>query len=276
MGGLKKYLPITHITFLLACLAIAGIPPFSGFFSKDEILAAAYEQNKVYWVIGVITAGLTAFYMFRLYAMTFLGKFRGTHDQENHLHESPSAMTFPLIILSILSVVGGLVGIPEVFVSHGHALENFLSPVIVKGHEAVHGLSHGTEYLLMAVSVSIALIAIVYAWNRFSKTPEIKDAQGAGKLLADKWYIDELYDAVIAKPLLLLAGFLKTGVEKSGIDAFVNGIGKGIQYAGRQIRLMQSGLVGNYILLMVLSMVLMILLVFYGNNLNPLLQYFSK
>ena len=276
MGGLKKYLPITHITFLLACLAIAGIPPFSGFFSKDEILAAAYEQNKVYWVIGVITAGLTAFYMFRLYAMTFLGKFRGTHDQEHHLHESPSAMTFPLIILSILSVVGGFVGIPEVFVSHGHALENFLSPVIVKGHEAMHGLSHGTEYLLMAVSVSIALIAIVYAWNRFSKTPEIKDAQGAGKLLADKWYIDELYDAVIAKPLLLLAGFLKTGVEKSGIDAFVNGVGKGIQYAGRQIRLMQSGLVGNYILLMVLSMVLMILLVFYGNNLNPLLQYFSK
>ena len=276
MGGLKKSLPITHITFLLACLAIAGIPPFSGFFSKDEILAAAYEQNKLYWIIGVITAGLTAFYMFRLYAMTFLGKFRGTPQQEHHLHESPSAMTIPLIILSVLSVLGGLVGIPEVFVSHGHALENFLAPVILQGHEAAHALSHQTEYLLMAASVGIALIAIVYAWTRFSKTPETKDAQGVGKILANKWYVDELYEVVIAKPLLLLAGFLKVVVEKSGIDAFVNGIGKGVQYAGRQIRLMQGGHVGTYILLMVLSMVLMILLVFYGNNLNPLLQYFSK
>lgn len=104
MGGLKKYMPITHITFLLACLAISGIPPFSGFFSKDEILAAAYEHNKVFWIIGVITAGMTAFYMFRLYAMTFLGQFRGTHEQEHHLHESPDAMTIPLIILAVISV----------------------------------------------------------------------------------------------------------------------------------------------------------------------------
>ena len=97
MGGLKKYLPVTHITFLLGCIAIAGIPPFSGFFSKDEILAAAYESNKIYWVIGVLTAGMTAFYMFRLYATTFLGNFRGTHEQEHHLHESPPAMTIPLM-----------------------------------------------------------------------------------------------------------------------------------------------------------------------------------
>src|SRR5450432_2147739 len=129
MGGLKKYLPVTHITFLLGCIAIAGIPPFSGFFSKDEILSAAYESNKIYWVIGVATAAITAFYMFRLYATTFLGKFRGTQDQEHHLHESPAAMTIPLIILAILAVAGGWIGIPEVFMKDSHWLEHFLSPI---------------------------------------------------------------------------------------------------------------------------------------------------
>jgi NADH-quinone oxidoreductase subunit L len=115
MGGLKKYMSITHITFLLGCLAIAGMPPFSGFFSKDEILAAAFEKNPVYWAVGVLTAFMTAFYMFRLYAMTFHGKFRGTHEEEHHLHESPLPITVPLIILAILAVIGGWVGIPKVF-----------------------------------------------------------------------------------------------------------------------------------------------------------------
>lgn len=276
MGGLKKYLPVTHITFLLACFAISGIPPFSGFFSKDEILAAAYEHNKLFWIIGVITAGMTAFYMFRLYAMTFLGQFRGTHDQEHHLHESPPAMTIPLIILAILSVVGGFVGIPAVFAPNAHALEHFLSPVIVKSSEAHTSLDRGTELILMAVSVVIALIAIIYAWTRFSKKPEIAEPEGAGKFFANKWYVDELYDSIISRPLLAIAGMFKNVVEKSGIDGVVNGVGRGVQYAGRQIRLMQSGQVGNYILLMVLSIVLMIILVFYGNNLNPFFNYFSK
>lgn len=276
MGGLKKYLPITNITFLLACLAISGIPPFSGFFSKDEILAAAYEHNKFLWVIGVITAGLTAFYMFRLYVTTFLGQFRGTHDQEHHLHESPSAMTVPLIILAILSVIGGFVGIPEVFVHNGHALAHFLSPVIVKPSETSAVLKPGTELMLMAVSVGVAVIAIIFAWTRFIKKPEIAEPEGVGKFFANKWYVDELYNNVIAKPLMTIAKFFKNVVEKSGIDGIVNGVGRGVNYAGRQIRLMQSGQVGNYILLMVLSMVLMIILVFYGNNLNSVLNYFSK
>jgi NADH-quinone oxidoreductase subunit L len=183
-------------------------------------------------------------------------------------------MTIPLIILAILSVVGGFVGIPEVFAPNAHALEHFLSPVIAKGAEG-HALDHSTEYMLMGVSVVLALIAIIYAWTRFSKRPEIEEAGGAGKVLANKWYVDELYDAVIAKPLLGFSNVLKNVVEKSGIDGIVNGVGRGIQYAGRQIRLMQSGQVGNYILLMVLSMVLMILLVFYGNNLNPLFDLFK-
>ena len=103
MGGLKKYLPVTHATFFIGCIAIAGIPPFSGFFAKDEILAAVFEKNPVFWGIGVATAGLTAFYMFRLYATTFLGKFRGTHEQEHHLHESPANMTMSPATASVIS-----------------------------------------------------------------------------------------------------------------------------------------------------------------------------
>ncbi|MCY7421156.1 MAG: NADH-quinone oxidoreductase subunit L [Chitinophagaceae bacterium] len=275
MGGLKKYMPITHITFLLACLAISGIPPLSGFFSKDEILAAAYEHNILYWIVGVLTAGLTAFYMFRLYATTFQGSFRGTPEQEHHLHESPSAITIPLIILAVLSVVGGFMGIPEVFAADSHWLEHFLRPLIAKA-EPAHPLSHSTEYMLMGTSVAIAMIAILFAWTRYSKKPEMEEATGAGKVFANKWYIDELYNAVIANPIQKLGSFLNNIIEKSVIDGVVNGVGKGIQYAGRQVRLVQSGQVGNYILLMVLSMVLMILLIFYGHNLNPIINWISK
>ena len=171
MGGLKKYMTITHITFLLACLAIAGMPPFSGFFSKDEILAAALQSNPLLWGVGVTGAIMTAFYMFRLYAMTFLGKFRGTHEQEHHLHESPKAITIPLIILAILTVIGGLIGIPEVFMHGGHRLEAFLAPVFAQSNALTekHHLSHATEYILMGISVAAALVALVYAWSKFSK-----------------------------------------------------------------------------------------------------------
>src|SRR5690606_17038586 len=134
MGGLGKHMKVTQITFLIGCLAIAGIPGFSGFFSKDEILAATFAHNKAIYVLGLIGAMMTAFYMFRLYTLTFTGKFRGTHEQEHHLHESPAAMTLPLIILAILSVVGGFVGLPAVFSEH-HTLSSFLSSVVTNGAE---------------------------------------------------------------------------------------------------------------------------------------------
>ncbi|HEX4852478.1 MAG TPA: NADH-quinone oxidoreductase subunit L, partial [Puia sp.] len=175
MGGLKKYLPITHITFLLACLAIAGIPPFAGFFSKDEILAAAYRSNRIYYIIGVLGAMMTAFYMFRLYATTFLGNFRGTPDQEKHLHESPNAITIPLIILAILSVVGGFLGIPAIFAHDAHALEHFLSPVFAQSDKLMQleETAPTTEWTLMIVSSGLALIMVIYAWRLFSKKPEL-------------------------------------------------------------------------------------------------------
>jgi len=265
MGGLKKHLPVTHLTFLLGCIAIAGIPPFSGFFSKDEILAAAYESNKIYWVIGVLTAGMTAFYMFRLYATTFLGKFRGTHDQEHHLHESPAAMTIPLIVLAILAVVGGFIGIPEVFMKDGHWLEHFLSPIFAASYKLkeIHPANHSTEYALMGASVSLAVIAIAYAVNRFSRKPDLEEAAGVGKLVANKWYVDEIYEAIVVKPLNVLGRFLDNVIEKSGIDWIVNGVGRGVQYGSRQLRLLQSGQVGSYVLLMIVGMIILFVLQFF-------------
>ncbi|MBK6633873.1 MAG: NADH-quinone oxidoreductase subunit L [Chitinophagaceae bacterium] len=259
MGGLKKYMSITHITFLLACLAIAGMPPFSGFFSKDEILAAAYTRSPLLWGAGVAGAIMTAFYMFRLYAMTFLGKFRGTELQQHHLHESPKAITIPLIILAILSVVGGLVGIPEVFMHGGHKLEAFLAPVFAQSNAitAKHAMSHATEYMLMGISVAAALAALVFAWTKFSKYQKTESTEsGFGKILANKWYVDELYDTIIVKPVQLLATYFNNVFEKKGIDGFVNGVGKAVNYGSRQIRLLQSGQVGLYVLMMVLGILI--------------------
>jgi NADH-quinone oxidoreductase subunit L len=259
MGGLKKYLPVTHITFLIGCLAISGIPPFSGFFSKDEILAAAFAKNPVYYILGVAGSLLTAFYMFRLYAMTFLGSFRGTHEQEHHLHESPSSMTIPLIVLAILSAVGGFFGIPEVFAHNAHALEKFLAPVFE--HSAAlqqkHEIAHSTELMMMAVVTALIIVVIVFAWNRFSKYEKTDaPATGLGKVLENKWYVDEIYDAVITRPVNVFGKMLEK-FDKYGIDWVVNSVGRSVQYASRQVRLLQSGQVGSYVLLMVIGIIIL-------------------
>ncbi|NCI47450.1 NADH-quinone oxidoreductase subunit L [Sediminibacterium soli] len=276
MGGLKKYLPITHITFLLACLAIAGIPPFSGFFSKDEILVAAYAKNPLFYYIGVAGALMTAFYMFRLYTLTFLGNFRGTHEQEHHLHESPWQMTFPLIVLAVLSVLGGFVGIPELFAANAHSLEHFLEPVFA-GSNAVaehHHPEASQEWLMLAGSTAAIVIVIVLAVRLYKNyQPKEETSAGLSKALENKWYVDELYDALIVNPLNALAGFLKNVVEKSGIDGIVNGAGRLVGYGSRQLRLLQSGQVGNYILVMVLAIVVFILIWF---NDATITRFFSK
>ena len=263
MGGLKKYMSITHITFLLACLAIAGMPPFSGFFSKDEILAGAFAKNPLYWGVGVAGAMMTAFYMFRLYAMTFLGKFRGTQEQEHHLHESPKAITIPLSILALLSVVGGLVGVPEIFMHGGHRLEAFLAPVFAQSSAITvkHEMNHSTEYMLMGISVAVALAALLYAWARFSKYQKTDKLEtGLGKVLENKWYVDELYDAIIVRPVQSIARYFNSVVEKNGIDGFVNGVGKAVNYGSRQIRLLQTGQVGTYVLMMVLGILILFII----------------
>ncbi|HMG66303.1 MAG TPA: NADH-quinone oxidoreductase subunit L [Chitinophagaceae bacterium] len=259
MGGLNK-LKITSITFLIGCIAISGVPPFSGFFSKDAILLAAFEHNKILYGVALFGAMLTAYYMFRLFVIAFTGKFRGTEEQEHHLHESPAPMTIVLVILAILSIVGGFVGIPEMFMKGGDKLSQFLAPVIpLKIGETV---SSSTELSLMALSTVLVLLAIVFAWFRFRKSSFLP-SKGVGKVLENKWYVDEIYDAIIVNPLNKFSEILNEALEKSGIDALVNGIGRAVQYGGRQLRWLQSGQVGSYVLLMVVSMVLFFVLQFF-------------
>jgi len=275
MGGLKSKLPITHLTFLLGCIAIAGVPPFSGFFSKDEILMAAYATNPIFYYVGMGGALLTAFYMFRLYSLTFLGNFRGTAHQQEHLHESPIAMTFPLMVLAFFAVVAGFIGIPELFAPNAHALEHFLAPVFA-GSTAIahaHHIEHATEWILMGTATTIILIVIVYAVTKFKKYETAEPSTGIAKVLENKWYIDELYDTVIVKPLYWFASVLKNSVEKLVIDGAVNGVGKLVGYGSRQFRLLQSGQVGSYILMMVMALVLFIIIWF---NDNTIMRFIHK
>ncbi|RFS24519.1 NADH-quinone oxidoreductase subunit L [Chitinophaga silvatica] len=263
MGGLKKFMPTTNWTFLVGCLAIAGIPGFSGFFSKDEILASAFAHNPVLYVLGLAGALMTAFYMFRLYYITFAGKFRGTHEQEHHLHESPAAITIPLVILAILSIVGGYVGLPEVFGKN--LLAEYLAPVFAPSvpFAVAHHLSHGTEWLLMGISSALVIVFILLARQRFANYEDNgKESTGVAKVLENKWYVDEIYDAIIVKPLYELSRFFRDTIEKSGIDRLVNGIGRGVQWGGQKIRLVQSGQVGFYIFAMVIGMIVLFVIGF--------------
>jgi NADH-quinone oxidoreductase subunit L len=263
MGGLAKKLPHTHWTFLVGCIAIAGIPPFSGFFSKDEILIGAYAVSPVYYWIGLFGALMTAFYMFRLYATTFRGSFRGTKEQEHHLHESPFAMIFPLMVLAILAIVSGFIGIPELFAKNAHWLHTYLAPVFAPSASLMHphAISHETEYMLLGISLLLILIVVFVSWKRFSQKPDLSEATGFGKVLANKWYVDELYAALISKPLDRLSGFATSFIEKKSIDGLVNGTGKLVQWGGRQLRLWQNGQVGSYVLWMVLGLVAVIVLI---------------
>ncbi len=266
MGGLARYMKITNATFLIGCLAIAGIPGLSGFFSKDEILAGAFASSPLLYIGGLLGALLTAFYMFRLYVTTFKGGFRGTHEQEHHLHESPKAITIPLVVLAVLSVIGGYVGIPAFIKEGAHSLHHFLNPVFEASYKILpeHHVSHSTEWLLAGLSTVLILGVIIFAWTRFSKKPDLAEPQsGVGKLFAGKWYVDELYESIIVKPLKSFAGFLNSFFEPKVLDGLVNGVGKIVKYGGRQLRLLQSGQVGNYVLLMVLGMVIIIIVQFF-------------
>ncbi len=262
MGGLKKALPITFITMMIGTVAIAGIPPLSGFFSKDEILAYAFVSNPVFWVLGFLGALCTAFYMFRLMYLTFYGKFRGTKEQEHHLHESPWQMTLPLIILAILSFVGGALNIPEAL-GGGHWLKEFLSPVFAQTNAVAtpFELSHSTEYILMAASAIGAIIMAFVAYQKYVKKEDIPQADGATeqsglyKLSYNKLYVDELYATLFVKPLNGLSKFFHRVVEKSGVDGLVNGIGDLFVSSGKGVRQLQSGHVGFYIFMMVIGVI---------------------
>jgi len=270
MGGLRRKLPVTFVTMLMGTIAISGIPPFSGFFSKDEILAHAYEHSTTFYVIGVFTAMLTSFYMFRMMYLTFWGKFRGTHEQEHHLHESPATMTIPLIVLAILSFIGGFIGVPEVLGGH-HELAHYLAPVF-KASTAVlpmHELSSNTEWILMGISVTVAFVALVYAYIKYVQNGRVPAADTEERpaltsLSYHKFYVDELYDFLFRKPLDFLSTFFYKVVDKMGIDGLVNGIGKGTIETSKGLRLLQTGNVGFYIFVMVLGIIGVLLYTVFG------------
>ncbi|MGK9367957.1 NADH-quinone oxidoreductase subunit L [Melioribacter sp. Ez-97] len=262
-GGLKKYMPKTYITFLIASLAIAGFPGLSGFFSKDEILWYSYANGSLfYWIVGAITAMLTAFYIFRLFSLTFLGKERFNHN-EVHPHESPAVMTAPLMVLAFLSVVGGYIGIPEVFSGeHGNLFEVWLAPVYQPAMEklSVYGFhTHFEEILLMAISVALALTGIYAALQIYTKKPDIARRMSEKfaalyKILLNKYYVDEIYEAAVVQPIQkgsekILWKFTDAAV----IDGIVNGTARVIGGLSGVIRKIQNGFVQFYAFIMMIG-----------------------
>ena len=256
MGGLRKKLPITFLTFLIATIAISGIPPFAGFFSKDEILAHVYEHNKIMWVFAVIGSMMTSFYMFRLLFLTFFGEFRGTHEQEHHLHESPITMTAPLMILAVLSAVGGFFNLPHIFGGHA-SLAEFMAPLFAQAHGAVHEVDESTEKMLMAVSVVAAVVSAAVAYVMYISKKAVPEADGTEsglqKVVYNKFYIDELYDSLFVKPITVLSNFFYSTIEFLVIDLIVEGIGKLVKGLSAEVRLLQNGTTGYYIFAMVVS-----------------------
>jgi NADH-quinone oxidoreductase subunit L len=266
MGGLRSFIPWTFLTMSIATLAIAGIPPFAGFWSKDEILWKAYSSDHgswVFWLIGVITAFITSFYMFRLLFMTFFGDYHGAqidahgqahathgHDEHGHgqPHESPMVMLVPLMILAVLSVVGGLVGI-------GNRFENFLAPVFGSGEVAAasgEAASRSTELILMGVSVTVAVLGFIFAYVLYISKPylpqKIADSlNGFYTAVLNKYYVDEFYAKLFIRPLIQgSTTILWQGVDRKIIDDTVNNAADGAGHVSDEARHMQSGNLRSY------------------------------
>jgi len=265
MGGLRKKLPLTFFVFLIGTLAITGIPPLAGFFSKDEILAKVYSQNTTLFAILSVTSVLTAIYMFRLLFLTFYGKFRGTSDQEKHLHESPPVMTWPLILLAALSTIGGFIGMPAIFSEH-HSLNQYLGPLLSTPSSLTSSeVSHSFEWLLIGISVLLLIIIIAWSYNRYvsrEKIPanQLEDRGFLTRLLYNKYYVDELYDAIIVKPLKGMGRLCWNFIDTTLLDGSIKGINKGLLFSSRTLRLIQTGNIGFYIFAMVFGIIAILVL----------------
>jgi len=268
MGGLKNKIPITFATFFIATLAISGIPGLSGFFSKDEILFKAFASGHTWiWLIGLVAAALTAFYMFRLVFLTFYGQFRGEKSVAAHIHESPPSMTIPLIILAVLSIIGGYIGLPRALAG-GAWFEGWLEPVLT--HPELHGLHEttahpalSTEYLLMALSIVVALVGILLAYQMYRKDPDMPGRlanrlKTTYNVLLHKYYVDEIYNAAVVQPLLKISDILSDLFDMKGIDGLVNGVGWIIVATGKGVRRIQTGFVQNYALFMGMGILILL------------------
>jgi NADH-quinone oxidoreductase subunit L len=265
MGGLKDKMKITWLTFWIGGLALAGFPLMSGFFSKDEILANAFESSVWLWLAGIITAGLTAFYTFRAIFTAFHGQPRDHHLYE-HAHESHAPITFALIVLAILSLLGGLLGLPT-FLGLPHWLEGWLEPIYAAAAhagEAEHHLSLATEWTLFGTSAVVSVAGIILAYVFYVVNPAIpqnlaRSTRPLFNLLANKYYVDEIYDALIVRPALLLARGLAEGCDKLLIDGvLVDGLARGVGWVGRMVSHLQSGYLRHYALATFLGVLVLI------------------
>lgn len=274
MGGLKKQMKITWITFLIGSLAISGIPPFSGFFSKDLILEKSYVYGTLFYVLGIVTALLTAFYMFRTTYLTFYGESRVSSDKASHLHESPLVMTIPLVILSIGATVTGFLEVPHLFYGGVRLLTTYFGPVFIRGiviSEAIVkqpldaqevGTTTTVELSLMAVSIAVAISGIFIARMIFLNGKKVPDSEeshtGIKRILTKKYYVDEFYRNFIVEPILLLGKFLADHVERNFLDLMLRGTGRVAVAISLVLRRAQTGIVVDYAILIVLGTVVIL------------------
>jgi len=268
MGNLKKYMPVTYMTMLIASFSISGIPGLAGFFSKDEILWMAYAGEspvgKFVWAIGTLVAFLTAFYSFRLIFLTFHGKFRGTHEQEHHLHESPKSMIIPLMVLCVGAVAAGWVGIPaligEKIGVHNYIAE-FMKPVL--GHPEGHG-THGEEMVVMLVSIAVGLAGIGLAYFMYILRPELparltQQFSAVHRVLFNKYYVDELYSFILVRPAIWTAKNVLIGITDARIiEAVVNGVPSAIAAFSSGLRKIQTGLMQHYATIMATGILIIV------------------
>ncbi|MFT7419402.1 MAG: NADH-quinone oxidoreductase subunit L [Arcticibacterium sp.] len=283
MGGLWSKTKVTAITFLIGTLAISGLPPFAGFFSKDEILVHAFQHNKLMWVLAMLGSFMTAFYMFRLFFLVFKGQFRGTAEQEKGIHESPKSMTIPLVVLAFLSIIGGFIGMPEIF-HFPHTLSNFLDPIFLysksvsKDFGAIT-VSHGVEWLLMGCSVLLAVVALLLAYVLYVRKSIIPktdiEVSGFQKVLYDKFYLDENYDKLFVKPIEKMSNFFGDVFDPKAIDGFIDLVVKGIRVLSNAFGRLQTGTTGFYILLMSLAIAFILVLNLGDGILNYLSTFFK-
>ena len=258
MGGLRKAMPITFWTMMISTLAIAGIFPFAGFWSKDEILMVAFEHNKVLWIVASIASIMTAFYMFRLMYLTFFKEFRGTDEQKHHLHESPSLITIPLVILAILALIGGAINLPG-----SMWLNHFLEPILTAKHEAHHLGSQ--EFMLMGIAMAGALFGILWAYSKYIKhgfiPKEDAEIMGLNKTIYNKYYVDEFYTFLIVKPINSLSNFFRTTLEPA-FGKVIYGFGTVANGIGTQGRKLHTGSIGLYLFAFVIGIVAIITYLF--------------
>jgi NADH-quinone oxidoreductase subunit L len=248
MGGLRKYLPITHITFLIGYLAIVGFPFFSGYFSKDMIIIKALEHKPIIGYLLIAAALMTTFYMSRLYYLTFWGSFRGTHEQEHHLHESPFTMTVPLMVLAALALGGGFL--------LEHYIDNNVASVVknLEGHE-----DHNAHTIMLGVTgVVVAMIAGLFFYYKDRKPLSDEEVTGFKRVVFEKYYVDEIYNALITKPLDAISQFFSSIFDKKIVDGLVNSLGIGTRGLSQVLRHTQTGKVDTYFFAMVVAIVLIL------------------